>query len=58
MHYLNMAHADGVPYDGVPQDDVEKIHVSLTIVFCSLSTAGIVFAISCMLFNFIYRDKK
>ena len=50
--------ADGVPFDGVPQDDVERIHVALTAVFCTLSTAGIVFALSCMLFNYMYRDKK
>ena len=49
---------DGVPYDGVPEDKVERIHSSITVIFCLLSTCGIVFAISCMLFNFKYRNKK
>ena len=49
---------DGVPYDGVPEDDIEKVHVSLTITFCLLSTMGIVFALSCMLFNYLYRDRR
>ena len=49
---------DGVPYDGVPEDNVERIHTSVTVIFCLMSTAGIIFAISCMLFNYIYRDKR
>ena len=50
--------ADGVPYDGVPQNVTETIHVAVTGIFSILSTCGIVFAISCMLFNFIYRHRK
>ena len=49
---------DGVPYDGVPQNFVERIHTAVTVVFCLLSTAGIVFAIACLYYNFLYRDKK
>ena len=50
--------ADGVPYDGVPETNVERIHTSVSVIFCVLSTCGVVFAISCMLFNFVYRNKK
>ena len=49
---------DGIPFDGVPQNFVENIHTGVTVVFCLLSTAGIVFAIACMCYNFIYRDRK
>ena len=54
----HMVHADGVPYDGVPEENVERIHTAVTVVFCLLSTAGIVFSLSCMLFNYLYREKR
>ena len=50
--------ADGVLYDGVPETHMERSHTNVTVIFCALFTCGVVFVISCMLFNFIYRNKK
>ena len=54
----NLHITDGIPFDGVPQVNIERINIIVTTVFSLLSTAGIVFAVCCMLFNFIFRDKK
>jgi hypothetical protein len=48
----------GVPYDGKPIEIIETVDISLTVIFILLSTIGIVFTIVCLIFNFIFRDKK
>lgn len=50
--------ADGVPYDGVPEEEIVTVHVSVTAVFVFLATAGLVFTVLCLVFNFFYRKKK
>ena len=49
---------DGTPYDGTPVEIPVTVDISLTVVFIVLSTTGIVFAIICLAFNFIFRDRK
>lgn len=49
---------DGVPFDGIPKEELQVLHVSVTITFVVLSTAGIAFAIFCIVFNYIFRKKK
>ena len=48
----------GVPYDGTPTAVIETVHISLTVIFTVLSTIGIVFTIVCLVFNFVFRDRK
>ena len=47
-----------VSYDGVPTEKDVSVDLSLTVIFSILATAGIVFAVTCLVFNFIFRDKK
>ena len=47
-----------IPYDGVPTEKEVSVDLSLTVIFSVLATAGIVFAVVCLVFNFIFRDKK
>ena len=47
-----------IPYDGVPLEEVVSVAVSLTVIFSILNTAGIVFAVACLTFNFIFRNKR
>ena len=54
----NITIADGVPYDGVPEEEVVTVHVSVTAIFVFLATAGLVFTVLCLVFNFTYRKKK
>jgi gamma-aminobutyric acid type B receptor len=48
----------GIPYDGVPFKDVVTVSVALTVVYVILATAGLVFAVACILFNIIFREKR
>ena len=47
-----------IPYDGVPTEEVVSVHLSLTVIFSILATAGIAFGVVCLAFNFIFRNKK
>lgn len=48
----------GIPYDGRPREITETVDVSLTVIFIVLATAGIILAIICLIFNFIFRERK
>ena len=48
----------GTPYDGRPIKIIEAVDISLTVIFIALATAGIVLAIVCLIFNFIFRERK
>lgn len=50
--------AAGRPYDGQPNIETETVSVVLTVIFSLLATAGIVFAIVCLVFNITFRKKK
>ena len=47
-----------IPYDGVPVEEDVSVTLSVTVIFFILSSAGIVFAIVCLIFNFIFRNRK
>ena len=47
-----------IPYDGVPEEKEVSVDLSLTVIFFILATAGIVFAVACLVFNFLFRNKK
>jgi len=34
------------------------VAISITVIFSILATAGIVFAVVCLVFNYIFRNKK
>ena len=47
-----------VPYDGVAEEEVISIALPVTVIFSVLGACGVVFAIICLLFNFIFRKYK
>ena len=49
---------DGIPPDGRPHAVISTYNVALVVVFYVLALAGIVFAIVCLLFNWIFRKSK
>ena len=49
---------DLVPYDGVPIEKVVTVQVGLVVVVYILATAGILFALVCIIFNAVYRKTK
>lgn len=50
--------SDGIPYDGVPGEDIRTAFIPLVIVIYLLAAAGIFFAIVCLAFNYIFRNRK
>ena len=54
MHTLT----EGVPYDGVPGEDIWTAFIPLVVVIYLLAAAGIFFAIVCLTFNYIFRNRK
>ena len=51
-------HTEGIPYDGVPRQEVVSIHPSLTAIVALLVAAGLTFSVVCILFNMIFRKRK
>lgn len=47
-----------VPYDGVPTEEYVTVGVPVTVVYILLSVIGIIFAVLCLIFNFVYRNKR
>jgi len=47
-----------IPYDGVPLEQEVTAAISVTVIFSILATAGIVFAVACLVFNCIFRRRK
>jgi len=48
----------GIPYDGVPVEEVVTVHISATVIIVLLATAGLVFTAVCLIFNFVFRKRK
>ena len=49
---------DGVPYDGVVQNQTVKVHLSLTVIIIFMATCGIIFALACGFLHLHFRNKK
>ena len=49
---------DGVPLDGSPEVVFHTFQIGLVVLFYVLAAVGIVFAVGCLLFNFIFRGRK
>ena len=49
---------DGIPNDGIPIEEVVTVAVPLTVVYVILATAGLLFTVVCLAFNFIFRKRR
>ena len=49
---------DGVPPDGQPLNVITSRHLAVVIVFYTITLFGIAFAIACLAFNIIFRNRK
>ena len=50
--------AAGVPHDGVKKEEIVGVHVSVTVIFILLASAGVIFAAACLIFNFVFRKRR
>ena len=48
----------GIPYDGVPNNQTDVLHWGVVVPIYLMATAGTVFAVACLAFNFIFRNRK
>ena len=55
MHVLFSGY---VPIDGIPRIEIATISVPVAVIFIFIEVCGLVFTIVCILFNFIFRNKK
>ena len=49
---------DGVPRDGTPREVTNYSLIPLTAVCYIYATVGIFFALTCLIFNIVFRNKK
>ena len=57
-HIMWISVSDGVPYDGVPKQNIIKTHPAIVAIINILAVVGIAFSITCMVFNFVFRKKR
>ena len=51
-------HAVVTPYDGVIKSKITTVHLSVTVLFIPLNIGGLIFALICLVFTIVYRNKK
>ena len=56
--YIECPNADGIPNDGIPIEEVVTVSTTLTVIYGILAVAGLVFAVFCLLFTLIFRNRK
>ena len=49
---------EGIPPDGTPLAMTNRLPLGLIVVLYVLAVGAIVFAVACMIFNFVFREKK
>jgi gamma-aminobutyric acid type B receptor len=49
---------NGSPPDGTPIEEINGVHLSVTVIFYVFSLIGIAFGVACLIFNVVFRNKK
>ena len=57
LYFLSVC-TDGVPHDGTPVEEIVTVHTSVTVLHVLLASAGVVFTVAILLFNFVFRKRK
>jgi len=59
MHIVAMCNTtDGAPPDGTPQNTIQTVNLWLVVVYYSLVALGIIFSMVCLVFNFVFRNRR
>ena len=58
IHNDYCSNSGGPPLDGTPLKVVRTFNIVLVVTFYCLATLGIMFAITCLMFNVIFRNRK
>ena len=57
-HLSFLSSPEGVPPDGIPKQVIVSTALALTVIYYILAIAGIIFALVCVGFNIIFRNRK
>ena len=61
VHFANFVYrmpAEGIPFDGVPIEEVVTVHIAVTVIIIVLAGCGIILTVACLVFNFLFRESK
>jgi len=50
--------AEGIPFDGVPIEELVTVHIAVTVIIIVLAGCGIILTVACLVFNFLFRERK
>lgn len=48
----------GIPPDGTPRKVIDTVHIGLVVVYDFFATVGIVSTLGCLVFNFVFKNRK
>ena len=48
----------GAPYDGSADDVIHHNHKAMEVSYSIMASAGLIFAIACLAFNVLFRNRK
>ena len=57
-HHNLFMHVGLTPKDGLPESEIAVVHAPITVIFTLMNVLGLAFAITCLVFNIVYREKK
>ena len=58
MEILLISCSGGIPPDGTPEMRVVTYHLALVVTYDVLAAVGIAFTMVCLVFNFVFRERK
>ena len=57
-YFLTLLIAGGAPYDGSAEDVIHNNHRAMEVLYSIMASAGLLFAIGCLVFNLLFRTRK
>ena len=58
IHIQHLPFSGVIPYDGVPHQAIANVALPVTVIFTFSAIAGLIFAVVCLVFIFIFRKRK
>jgi hypothetical protein len=55
---IGLSSADGVPYDGAAREKLHHNSLALVSIYSVAAITGITFAVVCLAFNIIFRNRR
>ena len=56
--FFGLIRVGGIPSDGTPVEVIRSFHLALVIAFDVLAFLGLIYTTVCLVFNFVFRQRK